>query len=328
MNDIKVSVLCITYNHVNYIRKCLDSLVSQKTEFKYEIIVHDDASTDGTSDIVREYAQKYPNLIIPICQKENQYSKKVLIPQTFLYPIAKGKYWAICEGDDYWCDDDKLQRQFEALECRENCGMAVHATQCVDEQGIEIARKFPEINLETGVISSQAILDYLPEWLFQASSYFFRAELYKQILAENSELCALFPVGDMRYIYMLAAYSDFYYDERIMSGYRVLALNSWTARLNKNKEKKFCEKMLNMCQYYCEFLLKERPDLSIESIKKRTIVQYEFNILMFDKKYKEMVKGKYAHCFKKLPVKHRTKILLLAYLPIIEKLKRGKGKNE
>ena len=108
--DIKVSVCCITYNHLPYLRQCLDGLLMQKTTFDFEILLHDDASTDGTTDIVREYAAAYPDLIRPVIQTENQYSSKTrAIITTYLLPLAKGKYIALCEGDDYWTDPLKLQ---------------------------------------------------------------------------------------------------------------------------------------------------------------------------------------------------------------------------
>ena len=88
----------------------------QKADFQYEILIHDDASTDGTDDIIREYAQKYPTIIKPIFEKENQYSKGVPISATFNYPRAEGKYIALCEGDDYWTDPYKLQKQVDYLE--------------------------------------------------------------------------------------------------------------------------------------------------------------------------------------------------------------------
>lgn len=115
-DNVMVSVICITYNHKLFIRQAIESFLMQKTDFKYEIIIHDDCSTDGTAEIVREYAAKHPNLIKAILQTENQYSQNVHFMEKYMYPIAKGKYFAICEGDDYWTDPCKLQKQVEAME--------------------------------------------------------------------------------------------------------------------------------------------------------------------------------------------------------------------
>lgn len=115
-SDILVSVICLTYNHSYFIKQCLDGFVMQETNFNYEVIIHDDASTDDTQDIIKEYAQKYTDIFVPILQKENQYSKHVQIGSTFIYPICRGKYVAYCEGDDYWTDPLKLQRQVDFLE--------------------------------------------------------------------------------------------------------------------------------------------------------------------------------------------------------------------
>ena len=102
--EIKVSICCITYNHEDYIADAIESFLMQETDFKYEILIHDDASTDKTADIIRSYELKYPEIIKPIYQTVNQYSKNTKILPTFLYPKAKGKYIALCEGDDYWID--------------------------------------------------------------------------------------------------------------------------------------------------------------------------------------------------------------------------------
>ena len=112
LDKVMVSVICNTYNHEKYIKSALDGFVMQKTNFEYEVLIHDDASTDSTADIIREYEKKYPDIIKPIYQSENQYSKKVPISKTYQYSRAKGKYIAICEGDDYWTDPFKLQKQF------------------------------------------------------------------------------------------------------------------------------------------------------------------------------------------------------------------------
>ena len=104
-----VSVICLAYNHEKYIRKTLEGFVKQKTNFSVEYIIHDDASTDSTASIVREFEEKYPDLIKPIYQKENQYSKGVPITRNLQMQV-QGKYIAFCEGDDYWIDEYKLQK--------------------------------------------------------------------------------------------------------------------------------------------------------------------------------------------------------------------------
>lgn len=121
-----VSICCITYNQEKYIRQCLDGFIMQKTDFEFEVIIHDDASTDSTAEIIREYEEKYPNIIKPIYQIENQYTKGkgILIP--FVYPRAKAKYIALCEGDDYWTDPYKLQKQVDFLENNEEYSLCFH----------------------------------------------------------------------------------------------------------------------------------------------------------------------------------------------------------
>lgn len=114
-----VSVLCDTFNHENFIVEALEGFLSQKTDFPFEIIVHDDASTDRTAAIVKEYATKYPLIVKPILQQENQYSRKLNFWNDYTFPKAKGKYIAMCEGDDYWTDTLKLQKQVDFLENHE-----------------------------------------------------------------------------------------------------------------------------------------------------------------------------------------------------------------
>ncbi len=125
-NEITVSVCCATYNHEPYIRQCLDGFVMQKTDFAFEVLINDDASTDNTADIIREYEEKYPDIIKPIYQPENRYSQGVPISATFNWSRAKGKYIAQCEGDDYWTDPLKLQKQVDFLEANEDYSLCCH----------------------------------------------------------------------------------------------------------------------------------------------------------------------------------------------------------
>lgn len=127
---IVVSISCITYNHAPYIRQCLDGFLMQQCNFDYEILIHDDASTDGTQEIIREYQEKYPDIIKPLIQKENQWSKGIRsMNATFNFPRAQGKYIALCEGDDYWTDPYKLQKQVDFLE--DNSEFVLSHTNCI-----------------------------------------------------------------------------------------------------------------------------------------------------------------------------------------------------
>lgn len=118
-----VSISCITYNHANFIRDALDGFLMQETAFKVEILIHDDASTDNTAEIIREYESKYPKLIKPIYQKENQYSQSGFDFSHRELARAQGKYIALCEGDDYWIDPLKLQQQVDFLEANPDYGL-------------------------------------------------------------------------------------------------------------------------------------------------------------------------------------------------------------
>ncbi len=115
-SPILVTVRCLAYNHAPYIRQCLEGFVMQKTSFRFQVIIHDDASTDGTDDIIREYAEKYPDIIVPIFETENQYSKRNGAISRQMNRLMKGTYAAYCEGDDYWTDPLKLQKQVSFLE--------------------------------------------------------------------------------------------------------------------------------------------------------------------------------------------------------------------
>jgi glycosyltransferase involved in cell wall biosynthesis len=123
MKEVVVSICCLAFNHEKYIRQCLEGFIMQKTNFIFEVLIHDDSSTDKTAEIIREYEVKYPEIIKPIYQTENQYSKGIAVSSTYNWSRAKGKYIAMCEGDDYWTDPLKLQKQVDFLEKNKEYGM-------------------------------------------------------------------------------------------------------------------------------------------------------------------------------------------------------------
>lgn len=124
---IKVSILCAAYNHEDYIRKALEGFVMQKTDFPFEVLINDDCSTDGTADVIREFEAAYPDIIRPLYQQENQYRKLGGIVRPLLLPLARGEYVAMCEGDDYWTDPQKLQRQVDFLDRNPQYAACVHS---------------------------------------------------------------------------------------------------------------------------------------------------------------------------------------------------------
>lgn len=129
-----VSISTITFNHAPYIRKCLDGFLIQKTNFGFEVLIHDDASTDGTEEIIREYEAKYPDIIKPLYEEENQWVKGRRGSAVFNFPRAKGKYIALCEGDDYWIDPLKLQKQVDFLEANPEYVLTCHRYKVLDHE--------------------------------------------------------------------------------------------------------------------------------------------------------------------------------------------------
>ena len=208
-----VSILCITFNHVDFIRKTLNGFLIQEISFPVEIIIHDDASQDGTQDIIREYEALYPNIIKPIYQEENQYSKKVDFGKEFIFPKIKGKYIATCEGDDYWTDPFKLQKQVDFLEQNTDYGLVYTDIDRVDQNGDVIDKRFFS-NSKTP--SCKSFEDYLINAPFSAPcTWLFRKSLHKEV---NKN----YVVGDLPILLDIVAYSKIYRLEETTAHYRVL----------------------------------------------------------------------------------------------------------
>ena len=142
LNDMKkvepilVAIHCLVYNHEPYLRDCFEGFVMQKTNFRFVAIVHDDVSKDGSAAIIREYAEKYPDIFMPIYEIENQWSKKDgslerIMDETI--DAIGAKYVAMCEGDDYWTDPYKLQKQVDYLEAHPDFSMCCHGADVINE---------------------------------------------------------------------------------------------------------------------------------------------------------------------------------------------------
>ena len=189
-----VSVACITYNHEKYIEDAIEGFLIQETDFPFEILIHDDASTDNTANIVREYAEKYPNIMKPIFQKENQYSKGVKINSEFNFPRAKSKYIALCEGDDYWTDPKKLQIQVAFLEENPDYVITYTAVKAFDENGV----------IDTYV--GGALNDLNERQLKRASSINTLTTCFRNAINEYPPEFSIAKIGDLTIWSLLGAY--------------------------------------------------------------------------------------------------------------------------
>ncbi len=242
MNDkILVSVITLAFNHEKYIRQCLDGIVFQKTNFLFELLIHDDASTDNTANIIREYQAKYPQILKPIFQKENQYSKGGNLGARFIYPKAKGKYLALCEGDDYWTDPNKLQRQVDFLESHPNYSLCVHKAICFNDRKQAFESCFPKIHEE---------IDFTVKDIISGGGGFFSTNsmLYRADCQSFESIWSLCPVGDYPLAIKLALKGKVRYFPEIMSCYRTFAKGSWSVRTlcgkdAKEKRSKFIKAM-------------------------------------------------------------------------------------
>ena len=226
---LMVSIRCITYNHEPYIRQCLEGFVMQQTNFRFEAIVHDDASTDCTALIIKEYAEKYPDIIKPIFEAENQWSKHDGTLQRIMNEACQGKYTAMCEGDDFWIDPLKLQKQVNFLEENPNCSLVCNRTKRYSES----KKRFISDNCcyeRPQYVSPDDII--VKGGLFiSACSVVYRTS----VKSNYPSYCINCHVGDYPLVIMSVMKGDVFYMNDCMSVYRVENDTSWVGR---NREKK------------------------------------------------------------------------------------------
>lgn len=255
---IMVSVCCLVYNHKPFLRECFDGFVMQKTTFSIEILVHDDASTDHSADIIREYTAKYPDLFKPIYQTENQYSKGVNVLAKNLMR-SKGKYIAICEGDDYWTDPLKLQKQVEFMEEHNDIVVTYHDVMTVDINNRIINRSF--LSEERKVNFAESILKK-GVWIMPQTMCF-RAKIKEVAI---NKLNGNVKNGDIFITSIMGNYgAGVYLSDIKPTAYRQTALGIWSMQNSSHK----ALMMISTCRELLKFYKKRSDDEFVSYYKKK-----------------------------------------------------------
>ena len=222
-----VSICCVTYNQAPYIRDALNSFLLQKTHFPFEIIVHDDASTDGTDDIIKSYVAKYPRLFVPILQSENQFSQG-LSPDVTTFKRTLAPYLAFCEGDDFWCDDTKLARQYAVMQAHPELDLCTHSAFTGDHDKIDVGFGSDEIAVTIAEVVSKS-------FRMPTASVMLRRPAALKFMA-FAEARPHLPFGDLYFRFFGALRGGAIHIDRPMCINRAFAPGSWSARTRSNYE--------------------------------------------------------------------------------------------
>lgn len=304
-SDIKVSVICCAYNQESYIEDALKGFIRQKTEFGFEVLISDDASSDRTPDIIKKYAQKYPDLIKPLIFTENQFSKGVY-PGVLLVKRALGDYLAFCEGDDYWISDYKLQKQYEAMIQHPECDMCAHSAFKVRPDNCSVIGKIEPMDTD-GILTMEQVIDGGGDYIATNSLFF------KKTILTNPTPYLRYSGFDYAYQISGAQRGGIVYLHETMSAYRRGAKNSWTVTMMHSKNEvmiRHIDKMITM----------------LDMVDEETQHKYENNILFAKQKYefqKAALKGDSRTVFSKdykflrdkMSMKRKFILLLQCYAP-------------
>lgn len=227
-----VSVCCITYNQAEYIQQALDSMLAQETSFPVEILVHDDCSTDGTVEVLREYEQQYPDVVRVVYEEHNRWDPKHMPSYIgdMLAPMARYRYLGHCEGDDYWCDPHKLQRQVDYLESHPDCALFGHQAQAINGRTGEKECLYGYGDKPLDVDGAYLIEHWTDQDSLPAASFVYRQELE---IGYAREWRFSKYVGDLTRALYCAEHGYVHYDPMVASVYRHGSAGSFTTRVGR-----------------------------------------------------------------------------------------------
>lgn len=299
-NNIRVSVICCAYNQEKYIEDALKGFVSQKTDFGFEVLVSDDASQDGTAEIIRRYEEQYPEIIKPVYFSENQYSKGIN-PAVILMKKAQGDYIAFCEGDDYWISEHKLKRQFDAMEAHPECDMCAHGALKVRPADKKTIGRIEPMDRD-GILPVETAIDGGGDFI-ATNSLFFR-----RTVVDHPKSYLKYAAFDYAYQISGAERGGIVYLAEVMSAYRRGAKNSWTMTMMHAKNTVMIghiEKMMTMLD-----LVNEETHFRYDRNVRFAKLKYEFQIATL----KRDLKGVYSKRYSEIRSHMGSKKRLILYL--------------
>lgn len=315
---VMVSVMCLTYNHENFIEKTLESLVNQKTSYRYEIIVHDDASTDNTKNIVQKYSEKYPDLVKPIFEEENQYSKKNSIAK-IMFPYIRGKYVAWCEGDDYWSSLDKLEMQVDELEKKDELVACISKVEIVTYNGNTKKKFFPKEQLPEGELLQEEYMRYTlsDSFPWQLTGLMIRYTEYANFIINPPKYRDAFRVGDIPLFLYIGLCGKIYYIDETLSCYRTGNPESWVGR-HRNNKKLQTEYFISKIEAYKAYdtYTVGKYSIYIQELNRRIF----FQILLNNHSLMEMKSPEMVDLYNKLSLTKKFENYIYKYLPYSEKI--------
>ena len=303
-----ISVCIVTYQHKDYIGKCLDSILSQKGNFSLEILLHDDASTDGSQEIIRSYQEKYPEIIFPILQTENQYSQgKRNITGIFNFPRVRGEFITVIDGDDFYLQEDKLEKQMEALQREEEAVLCFHPAKVLLPDGREGPKDLLRPYSEGKILEGRELINHPKGIAF--SSMFFRRSLIER-LPDFYYAC---PVGDRPIELMAALAGKAVYLPEEYTAYRFHLQSSWTEReKGRQQQEKYLLEMKHCYKLFLE-AAKGKYSLEVEEAINRLSFSIALNLRDFDRIYQE----EYRAYLQEMSFSERTLLRLEQYCPKI-----------
>ena len=302
LNQPLVSICCVTYNHELYIEQALKGFLMQKTNFVFEILVYDDASTDKTANIIHQYHARYPDIIKPIFQTDNQYSKGFRVNPVFNFPRAKGQYIALCDGDDYWIDPKKLQWQYNYMENHPECSMLFHPAYRFGNNtnkwlGLRntIKNSFKNFNMSEIILSRGG--------LYPTSAAFIRSQYVQDIPRWLYEYHA----GDYPLLIILAMQGEVVCHNHPMCVYRLH--DSGTSQLKKKLPIDGIVKLYNNDICFINKIKQELPDQESALHRTMQLSKYTFLIRLLNQGFYADL-PRYFNDGVRLLCKHKCKYII------------------